>query len=159
MSGGRLRRVVIISLVVALVVVAIRTLRGKPAPAFTESPLPEPARLALRPVPSHGGRLDPIPPSKPVDRVSSPTTARRVPGVAERAAAVVDDSERPPILGDVAWVPATDGACPAAFPVKANLRSGIFHVPGGAVYERAKAERCYATPEDAVADEMRASKR
>jgi hypothetical protein len=56
------------------------------------------------------------------------------------------------------WIDAVDGACPASHPVKAKLTSGIFHVSGGANYDRTNADRCYATPEAAEADGLRASK-
>jgi hypothetical protein len=63
------------------------------------------------------------------------------------------DAEEP------AWVEPVDGTCPATHPVKAKLSSGIFHEPGTQMYERTRADRCYAGPEAAVADGLRASKR
>jgi hypothetical protein len=58
------------------------------------------------------------------------------------------------------WVgPAESGACPAHHPVKAKLASGIFHVPGGANYDRTQADRCYLSENAAEADGLRASKR
>jgi hypothetical protein len=58
------------------------------------------------------------------------------------------------------WVePAETGACPTHHPVKAKLRSGIFHVPGGASYARTRADRCYLSAGAAEADGLRASKR
>jgi hypothetical protein len=57
------------------------------------------------------------------------------------------------------WVEAVDGACPASHPVKGKLSSGIFHAPGGQMYDRTRADRCYVDPEAAVADGLRASKR
>jgi hypothetical protein len=65
-----------------------------------------------------------------------------------------------PATGVTAWVdPDPDGgACPASHPVKAKLASGIFHVPGGANYERTNADRCYSSADAAEADGMRASK-
>ena len=58
------------------------------------------------------------------------------------------------------WVdPAAGGTCPASHPVKAKLTSGIFHVPGGANYERTTPDRCYTSPEAATADGLRAAKR
>lgn len=56
------------------------------------------------------------------------------------------------------WVEPVDGECPPGFPVKLNLDSGIFHVPGGRSYARTRPERCYATPEDAEADGFRRAK-
>jgi hypothetical protein len=58
-----------------------------------------------------------------------------------------------------AWVePNGDGTCPDGYPVKAKLGSGIFHVPGGANYERTHADRCYRDEDAAIADGLRASK-
>jgi hypothetical protein len=57
-----------------------------------------------------------------------------------------------------AWVEPDDGACPATHPVKAKLSSGIFHVPGGANYERTRPDRCYSTPGAAEGDGLRAAK-
>jgi len=57
------------------------------------------------------------------------------------------------------WIdPADSGACPAHHPVKAKMKSGIFHVPGGANYARTVADRCYLSAEAAEADGLRASK-
>ena len=61
--------------------------------------------------------------------------------------------------GGGAWVEPNDGACPTSHPVKAKLTSGIFHVPGGANYERTQPDRCYATPEAAETDGLRPAKR
>ena len=58
-----------------------------------------------------------------------------------------------------AWVEAIDGQCPATHPVKAKLSSGIFHEPGGASYERTRADRCYLSPAVAEAEGLRPSKR
>src|SRR5713101_5444545 len=60
----------------------------------------------------------------------------------------------PPVSpGTSSWVESTDGTCPTSHPVKAKLASGIFHEPGGASYERTKADRCYASGEAAAADD------
>jgi hypothetical protein len=60
---------------------------------------------------------------------------------------------------DPPWVDAVDGACPADHPVKAKLASGIFHLPGGAFYDRTKADRCYTSAEAAAADDLRPAQR
>ncbi|MDQ1509840.1 MAG: hypothetical protein QOG50_1684 [Actinomycetota bacterium] len=61
--------------------------------------------------------------------------------------------------GSSGWrEPADDGSCPASFPIKAKLGSGIYHPPGGVNYERTKADRCYADPGAAEADGLRPSK-
>lgn len=57
------------------------------------------------------------------------------------------------------WVEPVDGACPVSHPVKAKLGSGIFHVPGGQMYDRTVPDRCYADAAAAEADGLRASKR
>ena len=74
------------------------------------------------------------------------------PGAGERA-------EAPTVPGPAAWVEADGGSCPATHPVKAKLASGIYHVPGGANYDRTLADRCYPTPDAAETDGLRASKR
>ena len=84
----------------------------------------------------------PAAPSAP----SAPDTAPEP--VAEPAPAPVPD----------AWVtPLDGGSCPPSHPVKAKLGSGIFHLPGMAMYGRTRADRCYCTPEAAEADGLRRS--
>ncbi|MDX2378945.1 MAG: hypothetical protein QNM02_04215 [Acidimicrobiia bacterium] len=51
-----------------------------------------------------------------------------------------------------------DGSCPISHPIKANEKSGIFHVPDGRFYDRTKAERCYATAEAALSGGYRQAK-
>ena len=58
-----------------------------------------------------------------------------------------------------AWVEPADSACPVSHPVKAKLGSGIFHVPGGQMYDRTAPDRCYPDAASAEADGLRASKR
>jgi hypothetical protein len=58
-----------------------------------------------------------------------------------------------------AWLEANgDGSCPATHPVKAKMGSGIFHVPGGANYDRTNPDRCYVDAAAAEADGLRQSK-
>ena len=57
------------------------------------------------------------------------------------------------------WIdPHPDGGCPVSHPVKVKLRSGIYHVPGGLVYDRTNADRCYVDPDAAEGDGYRASR-
>ncbi|MBA2598225.1 MAG: hypothetical protein H0V00_16505, partial [Chloroflexia bacterium] len=55
------------------------------------------------------------------------------------------------------WIPAdavrgTGGQdCPPGFPVKGNLPSRMFHLPGQATYERTNPEICFASAEAASA--------
>jgi hypothetical protein len=58
--------------------------------------------------------------------------------------------------------PASPWLCPMSHPIKGNFTTYngercIFHSPGGQFYDRTKAEICYATPVDAIADGCRAS--
>jgi hypothetical protein len=65
-----------------------------------------------------------------------------------------------PVATAEPWVDAeADGSCPVSHPVKAKLSSGIFHAPGGANYERTRADRCYASGDAATADGLRPAKR
>lgn len=57
------------------------------------------------------------------------------------------------------WVEPDDGACPLTHPLKAKLQSGIFHEPGGQMYDRTVPDRCYRDADAAAADGLRASKR
>jgi hypothetical protein len=57
------------------------------------------------------------------------------------------------------WMaPLEVGGCPASHPVKANEKSGIYHVPGGRFYERTDAQRCYVSADAAEADGYRPAK-
>jgi hypothetical protein len=56
------------------------------------------------------------------------------------------------------WRAAAGDSCPDGYPVKVNVKSGIFHVPGGRFYDRIHADRCYGSAADAEADGYRASK-
>jgi hypothetical protein len=58
-----------------------------------------------------------------------------------------------------AWVEPDGDACPATHPLKAKLASGIYHEPGGQMYDRTVPDRCYRDADAAVADGLRASKR
>ena len=66
--------------------------------------------------------------------------------------------EVPTPVADTPWVAPVDGQCPDGYPVKANDKSGIFHLPGGRFYERTVPERCYADAADAEADGYRRAK-
>lgn len=54
--------------------------------------------------------------------------------------------------------PASDGSCPAAFPIKGNENSMIYHVPGDRYYSRTRAEQCFSTEAAARAAGFRAPK-
>jgi hypothetical protein len=54
--------------------------------------------------------------------------------------------------------PDEQGACPTSHPIKGKSSSGIYHVPGGANYERTHADRCYVDEDAALRDGLRRSK-
>jgi len=58
-----------------------------------------------------------------------------------------------------AWVEPDGGMCRATHPVKAKLASGIYHEPGGQMYDLTTPDRCYRDADAATADGLRASKR
>jgi hypothetical protein len=65
----------------------------------------------------------------------------------------------PPPAAATPWVDPEGARCPTTHPVKAKLASGIFHQPGGANYARTQPDRCYLSPEAAVADGLRPAMR
>lgn len=81
----------------------------------------------------------------PFPPIPRPATSR-----SEEAAVSADGPE--------AVEPNDDGSCPVSHPVKGKLSSGIYHVPGGANYERTHADRCYVDEEAALGDGLRRSK-
>ena len=67
--------------------------------------------------------------------------------------------EWPPFERDPAdWIDPVDGQCPSDFSIKANINSGIYHLPGGRSYDRTRAERCYAVEDAAQRDGYRRAK-
>jgi hypothetical protein len=58
------------------------------------------------------------------------------------------------------WIgPREDGSCRDSYPVKVKLRSGLYHLPGMIMYDRTRADRCYKSAEDAIADGFEQAKR
>lgn len=82
---------------------------------------------------------------------------RAAPASSDAAGAPSGSTEQP-ASGERRWVDPVDGACPDGFPIKANAKSGIYHVPGGQFYARTVPERCYADADSAEADGYRAAK-
>jgi hypothetical protein len=66
----------------------------------------------------------------------------------------------PPVAPSVAaWVDADGNVTPATHPVKAKLKSGIYHLPGMLNYDRTVPDRWYRDAEAAEADGLRKAKR
>ncbi|MFT4231526.1 MAG: hypothetical protein QM606_01940 [Leucobacter sp.] len=55
--------------------------------------------------------------------------------------------------------PVSEWSCPSWAPIKGNASSMIYHVPGGAYYQRTKPEECFTTEAAAQAAGYRRSKR
>ncbi len=92
--------------------------------------------------------------SREIEWASAPFPFPPVPRPAgSTAAAPAAAPASPPFME-----PNEDGSCPVAFPVKGKLASGIYHVAGGANYERTHADRCYVDEDAAERDGLRRSK-
>jgi hypothetical protein len=182
MCGGRIRKLLLLAAIAGVVAAIVRALRGEPAPQFSThpsvlgGPSPEPSTPAAPPgdpAPEReataAGDAD-APPAEleagdaPVAEL--PTGDQPAAELAAPAApsGALESGEEGGALeqvdgGETAWVDPVDGACPDGYPIKAKLKSGIFHQPGGLAYDRTKPDRCYATAEAAEADGLRAAKR
>jgi hypothetical protein len=167
MRGTKVRKLAFLITLGALVALLVKKLRGDPAPQFSNhptvkgGPVVDPIRQptpAARPaprdptVPASGTTLVAAPedPTKPEDDdapVATPVPAAPVAAPATAAP------------GEQTWVAPIDGACPDGYPIKAKVKSGIFHQPGGTAYERTTPDRCYPDAAAAQADGLRAAKR
>ncbi|MEO6987244.1 MAG: hypothetical protein ABI239_01195 [Aquihabitans sp.] len=153
MTGSRIRRLLGFLLVGAIVVRVIRGLRGSPTrtfdrpvgparPAEIELVVPGPVEIEL--VEAKPAEIELVVPG-PVEIELVEAESAEV--------ELVEPVRSPP------WSAPVAGACPDGYPIKANLRSGIFHLPGMSAYERTSPDRCYANAEGAEADGLRIAKR
>ena len=131
MSGPRLRTFLVLAVLGAAVAWALGLLRGRSAPDV-----------------SHHPTLD----GRPRPRV--PVAGPHQAPLFEPVAVVVDLE-----VADQIWQAPVDGACPDGYPVKAKMRSGIYHLPGMMAYDRTGPDRCYPSAEAAAADGLRPAKR
>ena len=145
--GGRVRdvirrlfRLVFLAGIAAGVVAVVRAMTNK------DDPLPSPA----------GAPDGPWPPLRNETAAPKQPTAAAAP-----EPAVVPEPAGVPVAGaSSGWVePTADGSCPAGHPVKAKLKSKIFHEPGQLNYDRTTPDRCYVDAAAAEADGLRAAKR
>ena len=138
-SPSRSGRTVSVALLLALMAAMVLWLRNRSRPIQVSDP-PE---------------WPPLPPTN-ADRVADEALADAETAADDEAEAGAEAQDG---AGDGAWRPPDpDGGCPDGFPVKANDKSGIFHVPGGRFYERTKPERCYPDAGSAIADGYRQAK-
>lgn len=160
MSGRPIRKLLLLAAMAALVAAVLKLLRGRPAPQFTNHPTVNGGPLATP---------DPVLAADPVELGVADAAAEVLSHVDELDEVVVEELAALEVETDAehvragatagAWVVPVDGGCPDGYPIKAKLKSGIFHQPGGLAYDRTVPDRCYATAEDAEADGLRAAKR
>ncbi len=134
MSQSRSGRTVSVALLVALVAAMVLWLRNRSRPIQVSDP-PE---------------WPPLPPTDADDALADALAAEALADAETEADATAS--------GETWRSPGPDGSCPDGFPIKANDKSGIFHVPGGRFYERTKPERCYPDTGSAIADGYRQAK-
>jgi len=134
MRGGKVRKLLVIAALGAVIAAVVKALRGDDAPQFSTHP-----SVTGGPAPT------PAPSPAPTPVVDAPEPE--------------PDPEPAPAVTAGSWAEPVDGVCPDGYPVKAKLRSGIYHQPGTATYDRTRPDRCYATAEAAEADGLRPPKR
>ena len=88
-----------------------------------------------------------------------PPSSEEAAGVTAPAAQPEPRAAEPDVESLPDWVEPVDGACPSTHPVKVKLSSGLFHLPGMAVYNRTNPDRCYRDAESAERDGFTRSKR
>ncbi len=81
------------------------------------------------------------------------------PGAGGEAATPGGEAVAPGAGAGPSWVEPAGGGCPPSHPIKAKLRSGLYHLPGMAAYERTQPDRCYRDEVAAQADGLRRAKR
>lgn len=117
----------------------VKLLRGEPTTAFDDPPPAAPRPLAARAATPASPVAEPEP-SLPLD-----LPAAGGPGGGP--------------AGPSPWVDAVEGIEPASHPVKAKLKSGIYHLPGMLNYDRTVPDRWYLDAGAAEADGLRRAKR
>jgi hypothetical protein len=189
MRGAKLVRLAFLAVIAVGIAKLVQALRGPKAPAFTRHPTvdggpaaapdapgqdPSPLAPPVPPIPAGGTGGGAIPelasPAAPHGVLADPrhelagelaapepTPELAAPPTVE--ALVAETNVAAPPAAPYRWVEPVEGACPEGYPVKAKLRSGIYHAPGGTAYERTKPDRCYASAADAEADGLRPPKR
>ncbi len=155
------QRLAIASVLTVLVWLVLRALRGRRSAVFeatTTEPVAWPELPALRDLRSDPAAADVGADAAPDDVVAPAPDAPVVETEPSPPLATTDATG--PTGAALGWVePGPGGSCPPGFPVKAKLSSGIFHVPEGAFYGRTVPDRCYVDGASAEADGLRRSKR
>jgi outer membrane biosynthesis protein TonB len=147
-------RVGLLGGITAAVVKALQARRSSSSPAVVEEPATWPPIQAVpsppQPeVPDVQAEVDTPPPVK--------KAAKKVPAPKKAPASKPAKKSAAPAVA--AWVEPVGAVCPPSHPVKAKLKSRLYHLPGMFAYARAVPDRCYATPEQAEADGLNRAKR
>jgi outer membrane biosynthesis protein TonB len=128
---------------------------GGPEPTPTPAPAPE--------RPSQASPAKPAAKKAPARKtVAKKATARKAaPATGKKATAPTATSKKAASkrAAAAAWVEPKGGICPTTHPVKAKLRSAIFHLPGMAAYARTSPDRCYRDEAAALGDGLRRAAR
>lgn len=126
---------------------------------------PTPTRTPPAPTPPPGSpKTGPTPPATAtppatVTPATPPTGSSKAQPAARRSGSSPHPLGQAPPPGATWVLPDAHGAVPDRHPVKANLRSGLYHLPGMVAYERTHPDRCYPTAEAAEADGFKKAKR
>jgi hypothetical protein len=162
MFGRRLRWALVCAVLGILVAKAVAALRGSPAPVFSRHPVADGGgRPPGNPAPPAVSTAPPaVAPATTASAEGAEPKVRMVPTTGPPETTVEAPAWDAPMLPmEQTWREPADGVCPDGYPVKAKLRSGIYHLPGMIAYQRTTPDRCYPTPEAAAADGLRAAKR
>lgn len=129
-------------------------------PPASATPTVPPSSTAVRPpTPSPGSSSAPAQPSTQQQTTRGPTTsssATKPPETSNRPSTPATTKKQ------AGPVPPQGGSCPPSAPIKGNINKSrgtkIYHVPGSRYYDQTKAEVCFATTAEAVANGYRAPK-
>lgn len=154
----------------AAVLAAVKAMRR------SNDPLPTPADSPSEPWPPLRGDAEPVvdgaptPDASPAPNTPDPEAEAPTDLASAKPESTDDDTVRvpepdgvpiaaTPVQG-VSWTePTDDGGCPDGYPIKAKMKSKIFHCPGQLNYDRTTPDRCYVDETAAEADGLRAAKR
>ena len=168
MSGRPFRKLLVLVAIAAVVAAVAKQLRGKPAPQFANHPTVNggPGAVPDRPAPTERSAASPVAelaaPEAPAGELAAPEAPAGELAAPEAPAGELTAPPAEPELTATTsggWVDPVDGACPDGYPIKAKVKSGIYHQPGSVTYDRTKPDRCYPSVAAAEADGLRAPKR
>lgn len=154
-----------VGLLGGLVAAVVKTVQSRRSSGASDAeppatPMPEAERAAEWPpvqappiqtepeVPEVQAEVDTQPAVRKAAGTKATASAKKAPARTRKAAAPA-----------VAWVEPTGAVCPPSHPVKAKLKSRLYHLPGMLAYARTTPDRCYGSPEAAEAEGLTRAKR